>query len=424
MEEERRSLQSQTITSATTDHRAHTVLRHLGSGVGVMSAASSLLEADDWSGLAARVGHVRLCGAVVEPLIDWHTCPGSTRRFDDDTKAVSAIRSSRHFLRFKAAAEAARATGLGLVLNPMSQLYTLDVSASSLRWVWLAMLAEFNSSAWPTERVVFELVNEPGNYNNHTVSASRGRFVDLLPAVLQLIRREQPSRVLIIGGEMGYRADAPRRGEFINSGPALILDAPAIAAARRYHPHLIGTFHFYRPRAFTNQGFPEVSVPQPRWEGTAADVADLATQFDDVHAAAAANGSLPVYLGEFGVNVDFVPYAPDAAAWMRTVRQLAESRGFGWALWTYYLSPKALTTEGSAAMRLRQWDCSQVRAAAVGAPAESTSHGASCPPRNRSAPVDAEAFAQTRSFHGGGGACNDRRPRYLQARLRGQHRAG
>ena len=125
------------------------------------------------------------------------------------------------------------------------------------------------------------------------------------------------------------------------------------------------------------------------------------------------------------MNIDFLPHSEDGVAWMRTVRSLAESRGFGWAFWTYYLSPKAVTTAGSAGLRLRQWDCSEERAAVIGKPAVRAGDNESmCPPRvavgrrlaARTA-VDAQMFASARSFHGGSGACNDRRPAYLQARL-------
>ena len=119
-------------------------------------------------------------------------------------------------------------------------------------------------------------------------------------------------------------------------------------------------------------------MPLERWRGTREDVADLAGQFDNVAAAANASAAdlhgraagehhtpLPVYLGEFGVNVDFGRVVDDAVAWVRAVQQLTEARGFGWAVWTYYLSPKGLTTASNAPERLAQWDCSAVRAAAL-----------------------------------------------------------
>ena len=84
------------------------VLRRLGGGVGIMTAAVSRMHTEDWDGLAKRVGHIRLCGSVVEPLIDWSQCPGATRQFDSNTQAVHLLRRSAHFVRFKAAASAAR----------------------------------------------------------------------------------------------------------------------------------------------------------------------------------------------------------------------------------------------------------------------------------------------------------------------------
>lgn len=387
-----------------------TVLRRLGSGVSIMTAALTRMRTEDWDGLAHRVGHVRVCGSVVEPLIDWSLCPGATRRFDSDTQAVDLLRRSVHFERFKAAASAAQQAGLAIVLNPMQQLHTLEVSASTLRWVWMAMLAEFSTAEWPAERVVFELVNEPGNFQNHSVSG--GRFVEMLPALLRLISSAQPSRVMIVGGEMGSRADFEGGRKFVNSGPALVLDAPTIAALAARH-HLVGTFHFYRPRAFTNQGMPDVhSMAQPRWQGTATEVDDLAQHFAAVRSALNAT---PVYLGEFGINVEAVPERSDGVAWLRTVRSLAERSGFAWALWTYSLSPKGVTAADSASERLRQWDCSDFVQALF-------ERRASC---RRGRALDAntsERFRQAvrrreRDRDGLRGGCNDRRPEYADQLL-------
>ena len=238
-----------------------------------------------------------------------------------------------------------------------------------------------------------------------------------------MINAAQPTRSLILGGEMGYRSDHNGGADFVNSGPALVLDAPAFAKLKNIHPHLISTFHFYKPRQFTNQGFPEVPVPMLRWHASAEDVDDLAGQFREV--ARAVNGSMPVYLGEFGVNIDFVPHLADAVAWVRTVRTLAEQHGFGWSYWTYYLSAKAATTAVNAELRLRQWDCSAVISALHDRPVGPGGGGGSgkaqqeCPPRK--AVVDAESFHSTREYHrahDNHSACSDRRPLYAMSKLR------
>ena len=146
---------------------SYDVLRRLGSGVNLMAAAQQSLGPTDYQGLSQRVGHVRLCGGIVEPLIDWSTCPGSTRSFRNDSHAVASLRAHHSFQKFKTAATEALHAGLGLVLNPLHKVFTLDVNADTLRWVWMLMVSEFGLD-WPSDRVVFELANEPGNFNNHS----------------------------------------------------------------------------------------------------------------------------------------------------------------------------------------------------------------------------------------------------------------
>ena len=48
----------------------------------------------------------------------------------------------------------------------------------------------------------------------------------------------------------------------------------------------------------------------------------------------------------------------DSAAWLRAVVSLCASHEFGWAVWTYHQSYKALVTGATSSERLRQWDCS------------------------------------------------------------------
>ena len=424
--------------ASTSPHdRAAAALRRLGHGVNIMTTALSALSAIDYQGLAQRVQHVRLCGSVVEPLIDWSVCPGATRHFANDAEAVSSLRRSRHMRELKAAVMAAQRVGLPAVINPMHRLFTLEVKPDTLRWVWSAMLLEFTEAAFPPEDFVFELTNEPGNYHNHSVVG--GSYVAMLPALLHRIAASQPSRVCIVGGEMGRRLNQgplPHGGgtggagggsasstngdaylaraaasnpslEFVNSGPGLIRDATHVHRLGERYP-VIATFHFYRPRNFTTQGSADVIHPQHRWLGTAADVADLAEQFDAVasglgaashggasHGGAShdgashgggSHGSLPaslrtpVYLGEFGVNVGSIPHEEDGVAWLRAVRTLCEERGFGWAYWTYFQSAKAATTAAAASERLTQWDCSPHMAALFDGRGRAVQGGA-CPPR-------------------------------------------
>ena len=401
-------------------HIAGSTLKRLGRGINIMTTALTQLTSEDFLGLASRrVGHVRLCGSVVEPLINWSTCPGSTRNFSSDADAIHVLRRSKFMRELKSAALAARAANLSAVINPMHRLYTLEVTRETLHWVWNAMLLEFDETNFPSERYVFELTNEPGNYHNHTVVG--GSFVDFVPPILHRIQQLQPRRVTIVGGEMGRRLDRPSSSssggsssgsgggsksgayssaaaraaasssvlEFVNSGPALIRDATHIRRAAQRHA-AVATFHFYKPRDFTTQGSAEITHPRQRWLGTENDVAELAEQFDGV--ARSVGASTPVYLGEFGVNIGHIPVEADGVAWLRAVRRLCEQRGFGWAAWTYFQSVKALTTASNARDRLRQWDCSPHLAALYGDDDRRSADAAAalrargeCPPRaNRS----------------------------------------
>ena len=161
--------------------------------------------------------------------------PRLNSQFHNDSHAVAVLRAHHSFTRFKAAAVEARRAGLGIVLNPLHRVFTLDISSDTLRWVWTLMMSEFELEEWPADRVLFELANEPGNFNNHSVARGRARFVDLLPPLLAQIAHAQPPRVMVLGGEMGYRDDYMGGTDFVNSGPALVRDAAALLALARRH---------------------------------------------------------------------------------------------------------------------------------------------------------------------------------------------
>lgn len=75
---------------------------------------------------------------------------------------------------------------------------------------------------------------------------------------------------------------------------------------------------------------------------------------------------MPFYLGEFGLDVSGSDHHSgdrshsDGAEWLRTVRIFAQEHGFAFALWTYFLSPKAVVTSRGWWGRMREWDCSEL----------------------------------------------------------------
>ena len=64
-------------------------LASAGPGINIMASNIRYhnLEAADWPGLAARVGHVRLCGDVIAPLVNFTTCPATRWRPRSDAAA-------------------------------------------------------------------------------------------------------------------------------------------------------------------------------------------------------------------------------------------------------------------------------------------------------------------------------------------------
>ena len=83
-----------------------------------------------------------------------------------------------------------------------------------------------------------------------------------------------------------------------------------------------------------------------------------------------------MYLGEFGVNYDFID-AGHAVDWISAVRDAAEHFGFQWAYWSYIAGKKFAVSQPTAALRLHEWDCSPLMVALFDHPINTTD----CPER-------------------------------------------
>ena len=155
-------------------------------------------------------------------------------------------------------------------------------------------------------------------------------------------------------------------------------------------------------------------MPQARWLGSPSDIADLNAQFQAIRQALE---PVPIYLGEFGVNVDFIPNRTDAMTWLKVVRGLSVSHGMTWSFWTYFMSPKGISNARNAKERLQQWDCSDLITVLFDTSRrDRPSSGCHVVNRNQQ-PAIADAFLQARNFGGGSGPCRDRRPLYAVQRL-------
>ena len=158
--------------------------------------------------------------------------------------------------------------------------------------------------------VYFELLNEPhGALNGETWNR-------LIAQSVQLIRRTNPTRTIIISGL-----------DYSTIDSLSDLDLPD-------DPHLAATFHYYEPFEFTHQGASWVSGSLDWtgtiWSGTVEEVSTIERTFDQAVSWSNAN-QIPLILGEFGTidNAD----TTSRQAWSAVVARIAEARDIGWFYW-------------------------------------------------------------------------------------------
>jgi endoglucanase len=205
----------------------------------------------------------------------------------------------------------ALAAGLRVVLNVhhYQEIFT-DPHGERERFLalWQQIATHFNDRP---DGLLFEALNEPHD------SLTAERWNALFPEALAVIRETNPDRDVIVG-----------TAEWGGIGAMAKLQLPD-------DDHLIFTFHYYEPFAFTHQGAEWVDGAD-EWLGTTwgtpEDRAAVQRDFDAV-AAWAADRGLAVFLGEFGA---YARAPMDArVAWTEFVRHEAERRGFSWAYWEF-----------------------------------------------------------------------------------------
>jgi hypothetical protein len=215
----------------------------------------------------------------------------------------------------------------------------------------------------PHGRVALELFNEPLMFGRD----GPARWGKMLEALHAAARRGSERLPLVLTG-----------ADWSNPEGLIAVDPRPYRGGEVWW-----TFHYYRPHLFTHQGV-DPAVPYvagltwpsgreglSRALGQAVRLANadrsrtgaekaralaatrralrahfareqsparVAADFDRVARWASVHG-VPagrVLLGEFGTVRDGAVLPPDARArWLRTVRQTAEARGFGWSLWAY-----------------------------------------------------------------------------------------
>jgi len=162
--------------------------------------------------------------------------------------------------------------------------------------------------------LVFELLNEP----NSQLTADK--WNDLVAAGIQVIRRTNPNRPIMVGPV-----------SWNSIGELKSLELP------ESDRNLIATFHYYSPFKFTHQGASFVGPQAQEWLGTkwsdtAAERQAVARDFD-IALAWAVKHRRPIYLGEFGAYMK--ADMNSRALWTKCVAEEAWKRKIGYAYWEF-----------------------------------------------------------------------------------------
>ncbi len=225
----------------------------------------------------------------------------------------------------------ALADGLKVVVNVhhYNELFAASAAAlpdhqARLRGIWAQLCAALDATAYPVDRVVFELLNEPNGAV--TPAEWNGMVADLTT----LVWAAQPTRRIMIGTANW-------------GGPGGLAQLTLPAACTK--ANTIVTVHWYEPFHFTHQGAdwagPEAAswIGTP-WRGTDTDQAYLLDQVQSggLNAVDAWNAQpgrgFEIYVGEFGA---YGAYArmEYRKAWTAFVAREAEKRGMSWGYWEF-----------------------------------------------------------------------------------------
>ncbi len=222
--------------------------------------------------------------------------------------------------RVKQVTRDAQAAGLGVIIDVhhYEDLMTqTDRHEARFLAIWDQIAREFASAP---DNVYFELLNEP------TLEMSPARLNALYAKTVPLIRKSNPSRKLIMGGNSWNSVEALAGVRFPKD------------------PNIVATFHDYGPHNFTHQGAPWMS-PVPtmgrKWGGRE-DEAELSETYKAASAFAKKTG-MPILVGEFGV-IDKVPQAR-RNQWTKRRRMEMEAAGYAWCAWDFSGAFKSYNTE-------------------------------------------------------------------------------
>jgi endoglucanase len=228
-----------------------------------------------------------------------------------DSAAPDSI-DAKFMARVKQVVADARKVGLNVILNShhFEKLHSdpSDANIAQLASMWAQIATAFATE--PDDHLWFEIENEPHDKFNDS------NLLSVLQPALAAIRKTNPTRPVIVGGELWSG---------INSLKTLTLPND---------PNIIPTFHYYDPFSFTHQGADWVSPTPPmgRAYGTAEDRRQLDEDVGKVRTYITRTGKTP-FIGEFGANEKIPLY--DRVRYQMTVRLAFDKLGIGMCAWGY-----------------------------------------------------------------------------------------
>ncbi len=214
--------------------------------------------------------------------------------------------------RVKAVVADARGAGLNVILDShhFEQLHAdpSPANIARLAGMWTQIAAAFADQ--PDAHLWFEIENEPHDKFDDS------NLLDVLTPALAEIRKSNPTRPVIIGGESWSG---------INSLTTLQLPDD---------PHIVPTFHYYDPFDFTHQGatWVDPSPPIGRAYGNAADRQRLVDDVAKVRDYIARTGKTP-FMGETGANGP-IPLS-ERVKYQTAVRIAFDAAGIAMCSWGY-----------------------------------------------------------------------------------------
>ena len=231
--------------------------------------------------------------------------------------------------RVKEVVDWAIAADLNVVINTHHYVEMMNQPSSNLAGhrarlaaIWDQISKTFPASTYPTDRLVFELLNEP----NGTIGFTEWNAIiaELTEVIWSDNAELQEGRRIMVGTANW-------------GGPAGLANLTLPEACTP--ANTIVTIHWYEPFPFTHQGADWVDGSEDWigtiWRGTSADqqpLLDLYAAVEDWNAAQAE--PFEVFVGEFGVYSAFAG-AEYRKAWTAFIAREAERRGWSWAYWEF-----------------------------------------------------------------------------------------